>query len=88
MLLEADPALQAAWVHPSMGLYGVFNTAGAEGNAAVHLPDGAYIDLLSEEPVEVSRGVMPLPGSAAIVRTPQAVPESGPIYSILLDYRR
>jgi glycosidase len=88
VLLEADPAIQAAWVHPNMGLYGVFNTAGAGGNVAVHLPDGVYTDLLSEEPVEVSRGVILLPENAVILRTPQAVAGRGPVYSILLDYRR
>jgi hypothetical protein len=88
VLLEAEPAVQAAWIHPGGVLYGVFNTAAARGNAAVHLPDGIYTDLLSERSVKVYKGKILLPESVVILRTPQAVPERRPIYSILLDYRR
>ncbi|UCC64158.1 MAG: alpha-amylase [Anaerolineae bacterium] len=87
VLLEAEPAVQAAWIHLGGRLYGVFNTVAAMGSAAVHLPDGIYTDLLSERSVKVHKGKMLLPESAVVLRTPQAMAEHEPVYSILLDYR-
>lgn len=87
VLLDAEPAIQAAWVHPNEGLYGVFNVAASTGDMAVRLPDGAYTDLLNEEPVEVRRGQMPLPESAVVVRY-RDLPDCQPFYSVLLDYQR
>ena len=87
MLLEAEPAIQAAWQCPSGGLYGVFNVAASEGQVAVRLPDGVYSDLLSDTSVEVGAGQVPLPGSALIVRYETEV-ESRLFYSTLLDYHR
>lgn len=85
VLLGAEPAIQAAWHWPGASLYGVFNTAGAEGTAAVQLPGGTYIDLLSGDAVRVRRGRMRLPREAAILRYADDVPLR-PLYSPLLDY--
>lgn len=87
VLLDADPAIQAAWTHPDGGLYGVFNTTMSVGDIAVRLPDGVYSDLLSDETVEVRAGQMPLPEDAVTVRY-EAKIEGRPFYSVLLDYHQ
>jgi len=85
ILLEADPAVQATWIHPGASLYGVFNTSGEKGQVTVQLPDGAYADLLSGTAVRVQSGKMAMPESAAILRYPR--PETfKPLYCDLLDY--
>jgi hypothetical protein len=85
ILLEADPAVQATWIHPGASLYGVFNTSGEKGQVTVQLPDGAYADLLSGTAVRVQGGKMAMPESAAILRC--AGPETvKPLYCDLLDY--
>jgi glycosidase len=38
VLLEAEPAIQAAWMHPDGGLYGVFNVRASKGEVSVRLP--------------------------------------------------
>jgi glycosidase len=85
LLLEAEPAIQAAWQHSDGGLYGVFNVAASKGQVAVRLPDGVYVDLLSDTPVEVRAGRMPIPESALIVRYEIEL-ETQLLYSTLLDY--
>ena len=87
MLLEAEPAIQAAWQRLGGGLYGVFNVAASEGQVAVRLPDAVYTDLLSDTSVEVRAGQVPLPGSGLIVRYETEV-ESQLFYSTMLDYHR
>ncbi|MEE8392091.1 MAG: alpha-amylase family glycosyl hydrolase [Anaerolineae bacterium] len=87
VLLEAEPAIQAAWMHSDGGLYGVFNVAASGGKVAVRLPDDVYVDLLSDTPVEACAGQMPLPESALIVRY-EAEIKSRLFYSTLLDYHR
>ncbi len=87
-LLEAEPAIQAAWDAPGGSLYGVFNVSGESGPVGVQLPDGAYPDLLSGGVVRVKEGKLPLPAEAAILRGSDragAIPRR-PIYSDLLDY--
>jgi len=92
VLLQADPAIQAAWIHPEGGLHGVFNIGASAGSMSVRLPDGVYTDLLNDTRVEVRNGQMPLPESAIVVHPHlpphQAGFESRPLYSVLLDYRR
>lgn len=68
VLLDDRPAIQAAWEYPGANLYGVFNVQGREGTSRVQLPDGKYFDLLNDEAVEVRKGRMVLPESAAILR--------------------
>jgi glycosidase len=84
VLLDAQPEIQATWIHPDEGLYGVFNVRASTGDVAVRLPDGVYTDLLSEEPVEVRVGRMSLPESAVIVRCHGEI-DDRPFYSVLLD---
>ncbi len=92
VLLDADPAVQAVWMHPEGALYGIFNTGASTGRATVRLPDGIYTDLLTDMPAEVRNGQMPLPESALIMRLgAEALPDMGayrPFYSTLLNYRR
>ena len=84
-MLNAEPAIQAAWDWPSASLYGVFNTSAATGRVDVRLSDGIYTDLLSSTPVRVERGCAAIPDSAFIVRYGGEI-ELKPFYSDLLDY--
>lgn len=60
--LAAEPALQAAWAGGlGRGLYGVFNTSGQLGRVEVQLPDGDYLDLLTDQRVAVRGGSLDLP---------------------------
>jgi glycosidase len=86
VLLEAEPAIQAAWMHPAGGLYGVFNVRASQGEVNVRLPDGLYEDTLSEGQVAVRGGKMALPTDAVIVRY-EAEIRSEPVFSMLLDYQ-
>jgi hypothetical protein len=85
VLLDAEPLVQAAWVHPDEGLYGVFNVGAATGDVAVRIPDGTYTDLLSDHPVEVNCGRMRSPESAAILAFRTEI-ENRPFHSDLLDH--
>ncbi len=69
-VLEAEPALQAAWTAETSGLYGVFNPGKNEGEVAVQLRDGAYVNLLDDQPVIVKDSRLLIPQSAAILRGP------------------
>jgi hypothetical protein len=69
-LISAEPAITAAWQAAAEGLYGAFNVAGTEGVIPTPLPDGAYLNLLNEQPVTVRDGEMMVPESAVIVRYP------------------
>lgn len=84
-LLDAEPAIQAAWVLPGAGLYGVFNTSGGAGTVAVQLPDGDYEDLLGGDTVTVRGGQMSLPEGAAIVRYAVDIALT-PLAHTLFDY--
>jgi glycosidase len=86
VLIGAEPAVQAAWVHPVSGLYGVFNLdAGGAGSVPVKLRDGSYHDVLNGGEIRVRSGLIKMPESAAILR----FGESGlfkPFHSPLMDY--
>ncbi len=85
VIVQADPAIQAAWEYPGKNLYGIFNTSGKIGYILVSLPDGTYHDILNDGQVTVRGGKMLLPDAAAIVRfTDDRVLR--PAYSELLDY--
>jgi hypothetical protein len=85
VVMQADPAIQAAWEYPGKSLYGIFNTSGKTGYIMVNLPDGTYRDILNDGQVSVRGGKMPLPESAAIVRFSDRI-LLRPAYSELLDY--
>lgn len=69
-ILDAEPVLQAAWTSETGGLYGIFNTGKNEGEVAVQLQDGAYVNLLYDQPVTVKDSRLVIPQSAAILRCP------------------
>jgi glycosidase len=73
MLLNAEPAVQAAWLHPEEGLYGLFNVRKATGAVAVQLPDGEYVDLLTDTSVHVHNGQLSLPLTAVVLRVQRNV---------------
>jgi glycosidase len=85
VILGAEPAIRAAWLHPEGNLYGVFNVAGATGPVEVRLPDGDYQDLLRDVTVSVVDDQLPLPADAVVLRTPHDIPRD-PLFSYLLDY--
>jgi glycosidase len=94
VLLEAEPVLQATWLHPEGGLYGVFNIAGTgtdvfSGSVPVRLPDGVYTDVLRDIQVEVRNGHITLSDSVpAMILRYQADIDTHPCYTVLLDYHR
>ena len=85
VVMQADPAIQAAWEYPGKNLYGIFNTSGKVGYIMVNLPDGTYRDILNDGQVLVRGGKMLLPETAAIVRFTDTI-LLRPAYSELLDY--
>ncbi|OGO66503.1 MAG: hypothetical protein A2030_01360 [Chloroflexi bacterium RBG_19FT_COMBO_50_10] len=86
VIMQADPAIQAAWEYPGKSLYGIFNTSGKSGYIMVNLPDGTYRDILNDGQVSVRSGKMLLPEAAAIVRYADTI-ILRPAYSELLDYK-
>jgi glycosidase len=85
VVVQADPAIQAAWEHAGNSLYGIFNTSGKAGYIMVSLPDGTYRDILNDGQLSVRGGKVLLPETAAIVRFTQPA-ILRPAYSELLDY--
>ncbi len=85
VVVQADPAIQAAWELAGKSLYGIFNTSGKSGYILVSLPDGTYRDILNDGQVMVRGGKMLLPDAAAIVRYAENI-LLRPAYSELLDY--
>jgi len=75
-LLSAEPALTAVWQATDEGLYGAFNVTETENVMSTPLPDGEYVDLLSEGPVMVRDGEMIVPESAVILRFPGQIDTS------------
>lgn len=67
-LLTSLPSLTAVWQASMGGLYGSFNVAGLTDIMYTPLPDGEYLDLLSERPVVVRDGQMAVPETAVILR--------------------
>lgn len=85
VVMQADPAIQAAWEYTGKSLYGIFNTSGKTGYIMVNLPDGTFRDILNDGQVIVRSGKMLLPEAAAIVRYPHNS-LLRPAYSELMDY--
>lgn len=85
VVMQADPAIQAAWEYPGKSLYGIFNTSGKSGYIMVNLPDGTYRDILNDGQISVRDGKTLLPEAASIVRVADPI-LLRPAYSELLDY--
>lgn len=85
VVVQADPAIQAAWFYPEKSLYGIFNTSGKSGYIMVSLPDGTYRDILNDGQITVRGGKTMLPETAAIVRFADTI-LLRPAYSELMDY--
>ena len=86
VVVQADPAIQAAWEYGEKSLYGIFNTSGKTGYIMVSLPDGTYRDILNDGQVTVRGGKILLPETAVIIRFADRV-LLRPAYSELLDYK-
>jgi hypothetical protein len=86
LLIKAEPAIQAVWNHPQGSQYGIFNVTGSKGFISVHLPDGSYIDELSQTVISVKNGKLMLPESAFILRSTGVV-QLSPAFCELLDYQ-
>ncbi len=85
VILEAEPLIQATWYLEGSSLYGVFNPNAETGELPIHLPDGGYTDLLSEQEVTVKDGQIEAPQSAWIFRYTQPI-DLELFYSYLMDY--
>ncbi len=85
VIVQADPAIQAAWEYADKSLYGIFNTSGKAGYIMVSLPDGTYRDILNDGQITVRNGKTLLPDAAAIVRYANPI-VLRPAYSELMDY--
>ncbi len=85
VIVQADPAIQAAWEYSDKSLYGIFNTSGKAGYIMVSLPDGTYRDILNDGQITVRNNKTLLPEAAAIVRYTDPI-ALRPAYSELLDY--
>ena len=77
-LLTPEPAITALWQAAAEGLYGIFNVSGVVAVQPTPLPDGEYVDLLSETAVTVRDGEMAVPDTAVILRFPGVLAEVGP----------
>ena len=77
-LLVAEPGISALWQAEDAGVFGVFNVSGVVDVQPVPLPDGEYVDLLSETAVTVRDGEMAVPDTAVILRFPGVLADVGP----------
>ncbi|MRS04190.1 alpha-amylase, partial [bacterium] len=68
IILAAEPAVEAVWQNDGGNLYGVFNVNGNGGELTVNIPDGEYVDLISNRPFTIKGGKMRLPDAACIFR--------------------
>lgn len=85
LFLDAEPVLQAAWVGAGAGLYGIFNVTGKQGRTFSQLADGDYLDLLTDQTVQVRDGYLDIPAGAVVL----AVETPGPYRLLsfeLLEY--
>jgi hypothetical protein len=86
IIIHDQPAIVAYWMHPGNNLVGVFNVLGNTGECPIDLPDGSYLDLLSNEWIPVIQGKVTLPQSAMILSADGTLADLEPVYSSLLDY--
>jgi glycosidase len=84
LLLESEPAIQAAWKNGTSHLYGIFNVNGKKGSISVHLPDGDYRDAIANTSVNVRNGKTELPLNAIILETDKLLRETA-FFSELMD---
>ena len=84
LINDGEPAIQAVWYTPSISLFGLFNVKQRSGDISVSLPDGVYVDLLSDQPVAVKNQRMTLPESAVILEGKMPSPPRQ-FFSGLLD---
>ena len=85
LVIKAEPAIQAVWNHRGGSQYGIFNVTGSQGYINVHLPDGTYIDQLSQSAIRVSGGKLRLPEAAVVLCCSEPL-ILNPVFCELLDY--
>jgi glycosidase len=86
IILAAEPAIQAVWMHEGSNLFGVFNINDEHRQISVSIPDGVFVDFLSGKPFTVTQGTMQLPESACIFRVTGSLSDIKPVYCDLLDF--
>jgi hypothetical protein len=57
-------------------LLGFFNTTGVNTDIHIDLPDGDYIDMVSDKPIKIQGSTLPAPEIVAIFLCNSPVPES------------
>jgi glycosidase len=65
--LSAEPAIQAVYQNEKEALYGVFNVNNINSIMKTQLPDGEYLDLISQEKCLVQNGFIDLQERCAII---------------------
>ncbi len=86
IISAAEPAIQAVWKHDGANLYGVFNVKGEVGELKLNIPDGEYVDLISNRPFTIKGGKMRAPEAACIFRLIGSLGNVKPFYCDLLDF--
>lgn len=86
ILTAAEPLVQAVWQSPNSNLVGLFNLSSINGDVAIALPDGKYMDVLNKQEVTVSNGRTPAPKIASILRVEGILQDVRPFYSELMDF--
>jgi glycosidase len=85
-ITHAAPVVQAVWENPGANLLGIFNLEGYSGEVEINLPDGKYIDLLSNNELDVTNGKVIAPDTAMILRVAGTLKHIRPFYSELMDF--
>jgi hypothetical protein len=88
LFIKAEPAIQAVWNHPEGSQYGIFNVTGRKGFINVHLPDGTYVDELSQTAVSVNYGKLMLPERAGLMLLRAAVVNPCFVNCWIIAYQR
>ncbi len=86
VITTASPVVQAIWENPGANLVGFFNLEQYSGILEVNLPDGIYIDLLSNQELVVKNGKLSAPETVVIFRVSGSLPKNHPFYSDLMDF--
>ncbi len=81
---QAEPVIIAAYVSSKMSLVGLFNVNRTSGQLSIDLPDGAYTDLITLQPIYCKGGKISSPRNVYILEVDFAV-DFSPFFSPLMD---
>ena len=81
---KAEPVIIAAYQSDGKTLIGIFNTQRVSGMIDTILPDGSYLDLLSNQTIHIHEGKMNAPMDACVFVISEQL-ELSPFFSPLID---